>query len=245
MNHEKILTYQELGLPEKTGQAATRILETNSTLKGPDYLGSLQKRSFDIALSSTGASIFLPIMLLTGARILAKDGWPPYIQIELFHPTQGIVPEFKARTMVKDAQKNEGLYLTPILMGIPIEDQRILPGCDTIRKGGTDELPQLLNVLTGDLSLVGPRGITRTQWDFLKEHEAETPYGQLIYMLEQYGDKIKYGMAGFYGAFCRGKEVLPQTKYGLEVMYCQGASFRADLKLLFLNFGTFLRKRAK
>ena len=245
MNHETIHTYQELGLPENTGKAATQILKTNSSLKGPDYLGSQQKRLLDVAISYPSATAFLPIMLLTGASVLAKDGWPPFIQIELFHPTRGVVYESKARTMVKDAQKYEQQYIAPLLRGIPVKDQRVLPNCEGIRKSGTDELPQFLDVLAGNLSLVGPRGIMQTQWDFLKEHETETPYGQLIYMLEKHGDKIKYGMAGFYGAFCRGKGVSPQIKYGLEVMYCQGASFRADLKLLFLNFGTFLRKRAK
>ena len=108
------------------------------------------KRAFDVACSAAGIVALSPLLLLVSILIVAQDGGSPIF-------AQGRVGRFgkpfrmfKFRSMVRDAERR-GLQLT---VG---SDPRITRVGHWLRKLKLDELPQLFNVLRGDMSLVGPR----------------------------------------------------------------------------------------
>ena len=108
------------------------------------------KRTFDIAASSSGLVAFGPLMLGISALIKLTSNGPVLFRQERMG--RGFQPFriMKFRTMVTDAEKR-GMQITAG------RDPRITPIGRVLRKTKVDELPQLINVLRGDMSFVGPR----------------------------------------------------------------------------------------
>ena len=106
------------------------------------------KRLFDIAVSATGLIISAPITLTAAAVIAKKLGKP--VLFRQVRPGQDGKPFeiYKFRTM--SDKRDENGELLP-------DDQRMTPVGTFIRKSSIDEIPQLINVLKGDISVVGPR----------------------------------------------------------------------------------------
>ena len=106
------------------------------------------KRAFDIMVSATGLILSSPITLGASVLIAKKLGKP--ILFRQTRPGEGGKPFqiYKFRTMTDDRDDNGEL--------LP-DAQRMTPLGSFIRKSSIDELPQLINVLKGDISLVGPR----------------------------------------------------------------------------------------
>jgi lipopolysaccharide/colanic/teichoic acid biosynthesis glycosyltransferase len=108
------------------------------------------KRAFDVACSAAGIVMLSPLLVLVSAAIVAHDGGSPFFSQCRIGRMGRPFRMFKFRTMVRDAERR-GLQLT---VGA---DPRITPVGRWLRKLKLDELPQLLNVLRGEMSLVGPR----------------------------------------------------------------------------------------
>lgn len=109
------------------------------------------KRLLDVGLAFLALLVLSPLLLLTAFAIAAKDGWPVlFKQVRVGQGGRefGI---YKFRSMVKNAA-SIGPYYTA-----GADDPRITRVGRFIRRSSIDELPQLLNVLCGDMSLVGPR----------------------------------------------------------------------------------------
>jgi lipopolysaccharide/colanic/teichoic acid biosynthesis glycosyltransferase len=109
------------------------------------------RRALDIAGAIVGLLTLGPLMLFCAAWIKFADGGPV-----LYHQWRvGLGGELfrihKFRTMRQDAERVAGARFASR------SDPRVLPGCMWMRRSHADELPQLWNVLTGDMSLVGPR----------------------------------------------------------------------------------------
>jgi lipopolysaccharide/colanic/teichoic acid biosynthesis glycosyltransferase len=117
----------------------------------------LELRLFDILLSSLFLLVALPLLLLIGAGLLLTSGLPPFYRGERVGRDGRIFEMLKFRTLRRGAEERLGPYLGPEL----VERTR----AETTRLGRRlramqlDELPQLWNVLRGDMSLVGPRPI--------------------------------------------------------------------------------------
>jgi lipopolysaccharide/colanic/teichoic acid biosynthesis glycosyltransferase len=112
--------------------------------------GQLAKRGFDLALTAGGLVVLSPVLLAVALLVAGTSGRPV-----LFRQTRvgrGFRPFriIKFRTMVRDAERLGG----PLSVGA---DPRITPVGRLLRRFKLDELPQLFNVLAGDMSLVGPR----------------------------------------------------------------------------------------
>ena len=117
------------------------------------------KRLFDIVVSTLGLVVFSPIMLVIAIAILRRDGGPVfYVAERMKTPTQ---PFFliKFRTMSNVPEDQNA--------GVTGGDKtdRITPIGRTLRRYRLDELPQLINILRGDMSLVGPRPPLRQYTD--------------------------------------------------------------------------------
>ncbi len=137
---------------------------------------------------------------------------------------------YKFRTMVKDAHK-KGLQITAG------GDNRITRVGRVLRKTKIDELPQLINVLKGEMSLVGPRPEVRKYVEFYKNDYIEilmvrpgiTDYASILYRDEESVLKNKEDPEDYY------KNILLPKKIKLAKEYIKNYSFSCDLKLIFLT----------
>ncbi|HHL40758.1 MAG TPA: sugar transferase [Deltaproteobacteria bacterium] len=126
--------------------------------------GDWGKRTFDIVFSVAGLMVLSPIMLTVSLLILVEDGLPLFyrgLRVGRYGRPFNIL---KFRSMVKDAEKIGG-------SSTPEDDPRITKVGRFIRRYKLDELPQLINVLKGEMSFVGPR--PQVQWavDLYSEEE--------------------------------------------------------------------------
>ena len=108
------------------------------------------KRFFDISLSFIGLLVLAPFFLVLELLILFDDGFPVFYLQKRVGKDGKDFDLFKFRTMVKNADKKG-------LLTVGGRDKRITRSGFFLRKYKIDELPQLINVLKGDMSLVGPR----------------------------------------------------------------------------------------
>ncbi len=111
------------------------------------------KRFFDIFLSSIGIIGSSPLWILFSLAILLEDGWPIFYTLERVGRNGRIFKAIKFRSMIKGAEKDTG----------PVQavenDSRVTKVGRLLRATAMDELPQLLNILRGDMSFVGPRAL--------------------------------------------------------------------------------------
>jgi lipopolysaccharide/colanic/teichoic acid biosynthesis glycosyltransferase len=108
------------------------------------------KRTFDLVMSAIGLFVLSPLFIAIGMLIVVYDGRPVFFrQVRVGHRGR-LFRMWKFRTMVRDAEK----LGNPLTVG---DDPRVTRIGRLLRKSKLDELPQLLNVLVGEMSLVGPR----------------------------------------------------------------------------------------
>ena len=128
-----------------------------------DGWGRVGKRVFDLVLSALFLVLLLPFLALMGLLILLCDGMPIfYVSRRTGEHAKRTVPVLKFRTMVPDADKRKSILRAhnhrrdgPLFK--MKQDPRITRLGRVLRRWSVDELPQLLNVLLGQMSLVGPR----------------------------------------------------------------------------------------
>ena len=133
---------------------------------------------------------------------------------------------YKFRSMIVDAEKNGAQFSTK-------NDSRITKVGKFIRATRLDELPQLLNILKGDMSIVGPRPERQT---YIDEFCEETP--EFIYRL-----KVKAGLTGYaqiYGKY----NTTPLDKLKLDLMYIESYSVLLDIRLIFLTLKIMFTKES-
>ena len=180
----------------------------------PEYL--FAKRLMDIVASALGLIVLSPIMLIVAIAIKAHDGGPViYSHIRLTKDGKEF-PIYKFRSMRTDAEKDGVARLST-----GENDSRITPVGAVIRKLRLDELPQLVNILMGDLSLVGPRP---ERPEIAKQYEVELP--EFALRLE-----AKAGLTGYaqvYGKY----NTTPYDKLQMDLMYISHPSIIEDIKII-------------
>lgn len=180
------------------------------------------KRCLDILGATALIAIFLPVFALTAALIFFEDGSPVIYRRRVIG-RKGEFDAFKFRTMRRDA--DSVLARDPVLLKQYqrnfklTHDPRITKLGTVLRKISIDELPQLFNVVRGQMSLVGPRMITAAE-------------------LAKYGDhkdlllSCKPGLTGYWQVFGR-QSVSYEERVRMDVYYVLNWSLGMDLKLLF------------
>ena len=172
------------------------------------------KRGMDILCSGAAFIILSPLLLVIALSIKLYDGGPVlYSQIRLTkgHRTFRI---YKFRSMIPNAEK-EGARLASQ------HDSRVTPVGKIIRATRLDELPQLINILKGDMSIVGPRP---------ERPEIEAEY---LKELPEFGMRLQVqaGLTGYAQVF--GKyNTTPEDKLKLDLLYINQRSLMLDLKLI-------------
>jgi len=148
----KVMTPGSASLSECQGRGLTGSLLSEIMIPGP-LVVSKTKRLADVVLAALLLVLTLPVMALAAALVrLSSRGPAFYRQVRLGLGGRPFVI-LKLRTMVDGAEKGTG----PVWSGGVGQDQRITPFGRFLRNTHVDELPQLFNVLLGQMSLVGPR----------------------------------------------------------------------------------------
>lgn len=174
------------------------------------------KRAFDIVVSAVLVVVLLPVLLVVAVMVWASDGRPALFRQERAGRNGRPFQLLKFRTMRKDAD--------PYGVSPHSGDDPRLIGCGRfLRQYSLDELPQLLNVLKGEMSLVGPRPLYVSQiaeWN-------DTERRRLA---------VRPGITGL--AQVKGRGALTrEAKLALDVEYVDHWSFGWDLRLLFATVG--------
>ncbi len=178
---------------------------------------ALSKRLFDILVSACGLVLFLPFGALV-ALLLKLDSRGPVFHCQTRVGLDGrIFKMIKFRTMVRNAEKETG----PIWS--PQNDPRVTAVGRVLRKLSIDEVPQLINVLVGDMSLVGPRP---ERPELVERFKGNIPR----YMLRH---RVKTGMTGWAQVHgLRGNTPLDK-RIEFDIFYIQNWTFRLDLEIIF------------
>ncbi len=116
----------------------------------PSPVFATLKRVCDIVLASVGLILVVPLLLVCAGWITLVDPGPVFYRQWRVGCDGWLFRIWKLRTMRLDAERGGARYACTA-------DPRVLPGCAWMRRSHTDELPQLWNVLLGEMSLVGPR----------------------------------------------------------------------------------------
>ncbi|MDP4143930.1 MAG: sugar transferase [Bacillota bacterium] len=173
------------------------------------------KRIIDIVLSAIGIVIATPVMLIISILIKCFDGGEVFYLQERVTENERTFKIIKFRTMVKNAEKLTG----PVIAGE--DDPRITPIGKFIRATRIDELPQLFNILIGDMSIVGPRP---ERPFFVEKFKDENPD-------YKYRTIVKAGLTGL--AQVLGKyNTTAEDKLRYDVLYIKNYSVLLDLKLI-------------
>ena len=200
------------------------LLSRNEDLKIEQLFA---KRMMDVVSSFLGLLISSPFFLIIAFLIKATDRGPVfYKQIRLTRNGKEF-EIYKFRTMIQDAEKDGHARLASE------HDDRILPVGRFLRATRLDELPQLINVLKGEMSMVGPRP---ERPELAAEIEKELP--EFPYRL-----KVKAGLTGYaqiYGKY----NTTAYDKLKLDLTYIRNYSFFLDLKLMIMTPKIMLMKES-
>lgn len=174
------------------------------------------KRLCDILFSALGLLILSPVMIVTAIAIKATDGGPVFYKQVRLTKNGKHFKVIKFRSMRVDAEKDGKARLST-----GDKDDRITPVGRIIRKVRIDELPQLFNILSGSMSLVGPRP---ERPEIAEEYEQILPEFRLRL-------QAKAGLTGYaqvYGKY----NTTPYDKLQMDLMYIANPSFLEDLRIM-------------
>ena len=136
---------------------------------------SIVKRTLDILLSSLALIALFPMLLLVTIAISIEDGGKPFFTQERTGKDGRVFKMYKFRTMIKNAPQLHEQLLSQNEMDGPAfkmtNDPRVTKLGKILRKHGIDELPQLVNIIKGDMSIVGPRPLPVYEQDLCDEYQ--------------------------------------------------------------------------
>ena len=187
----------------------------------------LFKRILDLVIAIPMFVIALPFMLITAMAIKLYDGGPVFYKQVRCTKYERKFNIYKFRSMVVDAESDGVAKLAKE------NDDRITPVGRFIRATRIDELPQLFNIIKGDMSFVGPRP---ERPEIMKQYCEEMP--EFLFRT-----RVKAGLTGYaqvYGKY----NTTPNDKLKLELFYIENYSLWTDIKLILMTVKTVLKKDA-
>lgn len=177
------------------------------------------KRLFDFSAALAGILLLSPVLIALAVLVRRKLGSPVFFKQQRPGLSGKIFTMYKFRTMT-DKRDGEGNLLT--------DEDRLPAFGKFLRSTSLDELPELINVLKGDMSLVGPRPL-------------------LVQYLPRYSSfqarrhEVRPGITGW--AQVNGRNALSwEEKFALDVWYVDNASFTLDLKILWMTVHKILKR---
>ena len=186
----------------------------------------IAKRIMDIVISLTAIIITSPLMLICALLIKLDDGGPILFKQNRITKNGKIFNVLKFRSMIVDADKDGAKKAVN-------NDDRITRVGHFMRACRADELPQLFNVLKGDMSMVGPRP---ERIENVYEYSQKYPEFELRH-------RVKGGLTGYaqlYGKY----NTSPEDKLNMDLIYIETYSVLQDIKLLILTFKILFMKES-
>ncbi|WP_448522505.1 sugar transferase [Pseudothermotoga sp.] len=185
------------------------------------------KRIIDIVVSIIALILVSPIMLIIALCILFEDGRPIIFKQQRVGKDGKAFTVYKFRTM-RNSQTSQAKFATH-------EQDRILRIGHIIRPYRLDELPQFLNVLRGDMSVVGPRP---EQIDFASEYSQKIPFYDFRHI-------VKPGITGWAQIKYKYSSSVEETKEKLsyDLYYVKNRTILLDLKIMLHTFEVIIFKR--
>jgi len=177
------------------------------------------KRLLDLVLAISGLCLLCPLLLFLALLVRVKLGSPILFKQQRpgLHGKPFYIYKFRSMNEIKDA---EGVLLSDV--------ERLPPfGC-FLRRSSLDELPQLYNVLKGDISLVGPRALLMEYLPLYSTEQARR-------------HEVKPGITGW--AQVNGRNAVSwQARFKLDAWYIEHQSFWLDIKILWMTLGKVIRR---
>ena len=176
------------------------------------------KRVLDLVISLVCLVVFAIPMLIVIIAIKLEDGGPVFFKQQRCTKGEKVFEILKFRSMIVDAERDEAVI--PCVDG----DSRITKVGKIIRRFRIDEVPQFINVLKGEMSVVGPRP---ERIEPVSEYTKELPQFS-------YRHRVKGGITGYaqiYGKY----NTSAYDKLKLDLMYIENQSLLMDLKLIMLT----------
>ena len=186
----------------------------------------LLKRPLDIVLSLAMLLLSSPISILVAIIIKLEDGGPVFYRQQRWGRFGKPFSVLKFRTMIADADERFGLKQATE------NDQRITRVGRLLRATGLDELPQVINVLRGEMSFVGPRALAVGEIIF-DETGKQQEYQQVRGFFERLA--VRPGLTSLATIFI-AKDTPAQRKFRYDLLYIRRQSLRLDLGLIALSF---------
>lgn len=167
------------------------------------------KRVLDIVLSAAALVVLSPLLIVTAYLVKTKLGSPVLFTQERPGKNGKIFKLYKFRTMTNATDENGNL--------LP-DDIRLTAFGKTLRSTSIDELPELINILKGDMSIVGPRPLLVRYLERYNEHQARR-------------HEVKPGLTG--NAQANGRNAISwEDRFNLDVAYVDNISFVTDVKII-------------
>lgn len=218
-------------IEEKNIEKRGVFLKENKSISKKVYI--VVKRFLDIVLSLVGLIILLPVFLVIAIIIKLDSKGPVFFVHSRIGEKGNPIGIYKFRTMVTNAEELIKKF-TPeqkeeFEKNFKLEnDPRVTKIGNFLRKTSLDELPQILNILKGELSIIGPRPIVQAE-------------------LEKYGDdkekflSVKPGLTGYWAANGRS-DTSYEERIQMELYYVDNMSFWLDIKVFFKTILAVIKK---
>jgi len=194
-----------------------RTVNQEKVVFGHPFHEPLTKRLFDFLLASFGLVLFSPVWGLISVAIFMEDGRPILFVQRRVGRGGSEFTAFKFRTIYRR-------YDSVVSQAVAVhsDDKKVMRVGRILRKTALNELPQLLNILRGDMSFVGPRPEPP---EFIAAYETEVPnLGRIRY-------QIRPGLTGIAQVF-GPHNMNPRNKLRYDLLYMRRRSFWLDIKLI-------------
>jgi len=180
----------------------------------------LGKRVFDLTLTGLLLPVLLPLMALVALLVRLKLGGPVLFAQERpgLHGKPFLMRKFRTMTDARDAAGK----LLP-------DSERLPPFGAFLRSTSLDELPELFNVLNGEMSLVGPRPLLM---EYLERYTPE----------QARRHEVKPGITG-WAQICGRNTITWEEKFALDVWYVDNITLRLDLRILIITLWKVLQRQ--
>jgi lipopolysaccharide/colanic/teichoic acid biosynthesis glycosyltransferase len=219
-----------------------RILEVYPMQSSPDKLQaggagclivqSAAKRTFDIGLAAIGLLVSAPLWVAAAAAILLDDGMPVFFRQARWGRGGRRFMALKFRTMRRGAAREQAIQATA-------HNPRVTRVGQWLRASALDELPQLWNILQGDMSFVGPRALPINE---VQTHGSDKELPDEAIPGFQASLAVRPGLTGVAQIFA-DRDIARRHKFRYDLFYIHRQNFWFDLRLILLSFYITFRGR--